>query len=271
MNVVLQLVILGVVQGLTEFLPVSSSAHLVFAEYFLGVREPGVVLVAALHMGTVIAVVLLYRRDIAALCAAWLRSPFDLRGNRQGRVIWLLLATTAVTASIGVAFEGPLERLFGSVAQTAIQLIASGVLLMFARERGRRSLAGMGWGDAVVIGLMQAVSILPGISRSGTTIAAALWLGLNREDAARYSFLASVPIVAGASVYALWQGRHEAAAAGFGAAALLAGFAVSLIFGVLAIRWLVQTIRRGRLAGFAYYCWAAGAVMLVITAVNGGR
>ncbi|MBM3451346.1 MAG: undecaprenyl-diphosphate phosphatase [Armatimonadetes bacterium] len=271
MNAVLQLVILGVVQGLTEFLPVSSSAHLVFAEYFLGVKEQGVALVAALHLGTVLAVVALYWRDLGMILGRWLRAPLDLRGGNAGRVVWLIVVTTAITAALGIAFEDPLQRLFGSVTQTAIQLIVTGVLLLFARERGRRTMERMSWMDAALIGLMQAISILPGISRSGTTIVAALWLGVSREDAARYSFLASVPIITGASLYALWKDRHIAAQAGYGTVALIAGFVVSLIFGVLAIRWLVQTIRRGRLVGFAYYCWAAGAAMLALALASGGR
>lgn len=264
-----QLALLGAVQGLTEFLPVSSSAHLVFAQYLLGVQRPGVLLEAVLHLGTVAAVLVLYGRDLVAIVADWLRAPLDIRTPRPGRLVWLMLLTTAITGAVGFVFEEPFQAAFESVPWTAGNLLITGVILWFARERARRPMRGMTLWDAGLIGLAQSVAILPGISRSGITIAAGLWRGVAREDAARYSFLASVPAVLGAGGYSLAREWQAAVAHGGAAGELVAGFAVSLVAGVAAILWLVNFVRRGRLATFSYYCWAVGIVMLAVVLTRG--
>ncbi len=282
-----QMVILGIVQGLTEFLPISSSAHLVFTEHFLGVPRPGVVLEAVLHLGTALAAVVLFWPDLLRIGRAFLAPvsvaaaggsapapapgarPALRAGRRRGqdpylRVGWLLLLVTAITAVIGLAFAGPFERMFHSVRGTAVQLLVTGVILVLARERGQRTLPQMTVAAAVAVGVAQGISIVPGISRSGITIAAAMWAGMARDEAARFSFLAAIPAVAGAGLFAL---RDLPAAAGLGytAGQLLVGFAASAVSGAAAIRWLLQVVRRGRLAAFAAYCWAVGLAVLLST------
>lgn len=262
-----QLALLGIVQGLTEFLPVSSSAHLVFAEALLGVQRVGVLLEAVVHVGTVAAVLVLYGRDLVSMFAAWARAPRIAPG--RGRAVWLLLWTTAVTGALGFAFREPLEAMFASVRATALQLVLTGFVLWWARERRGRSLEDMTWGDAGWIGVAQAVAIVPGISRSGITIAAGLWRGLSREEAARYSFLASVPAILGAAGYSLATQWQAAAAHGYTAANLAVGFLVALGSGVAAILWLVEFVRRGQLRAFAYYCWVVGAVVFGLSVWKG--
>lgn len=264
-----QLVVLGAVQGLTEFLPISSSAHLVFAEYLLGLRRPGLVLEAVLHLGTVGAVLVLYGRDLWSLLRAWAQAPLDLSPGRPGRVVWLLGLTTALTAIAGLLAKEPLAALFGSVRWTALQLALTGLLLWALRPRGSRSIAAMTWQDAGWIGLAQAVSIVPGISRSGITIAVALWRGIAREDAARYSFLAAVPALLGAGAYALVQDWQAATLMGYSPGELGAGFVAALGFGTVAILWLVDVLRRGRLQAFAYYCWIVGGLMFAVAVHRG--
>ncbi len=262
-----QLALLGIVQGLTEFLPVSSSAHLVFAEALLGVPRPGVLLEALVHLGTVGAVLLVYGRDLAQVLAAWVRRPLAPAG--PGRLVWLLVCTSAVTGVLGFVFRQPLEASFSSVPRTALQLVLTGFVLWAARERSGQSALQMSWQDAGWIGLAQAVAIVPGISRSGITIAAGLWRGLSRQEAARYSFLASVPAILGAAGYSLATDWHSAAAHGYTAGTLAVGFTAALVSGLAAIVWLVDLVRRGRLRAFSYYCWAVGGVVFVASVWGG--
>lgn len=264
-----KLIVLGIVQGLTEFLPVSSSAHLVFAEALLGLSRPGVLLEALVHLGTVGAVLALFGRDLGRVLGTWVRQPLVAEG--AGRVVWLLACTTAVTGAVGFTFREPLEASFSSVRWTSLQLVLTGFALWGVRERGRRSAEELTWLDAGWIGLAQAVAIVPGISRSGLTIAAGLWRGLAREEAARYSFLASVPAILGAAGYSVWKDWQTAAQLGYGAADLAAAFFASLLFGVVAIVWLVSWLRQGRLRAFAYYCWAVGGAVFVGSWCGGVR
>lgn len=264
-----QLAILGVVQGLTEFLPVSSSAHLVFAEALLGVQRPGVLLEALVHLGTALAVLVLYGRDLWQVGVAWIRRPLGVGG--PGRLVWLLAWTTAVTGAVGFAFREPLEASFASVRWTALQLVVTGVILWAARERSARTAEEMTWQDAGWIGLAQAVAIVPGISRSGITIAAGLWRGLGREEAARYSFLASVPAILGAAGFSLATDWQAAVSSGYTPAAMAVGFLAALGSGAAAIAWLLGLLRRGRLQAFAYYCWAVGGAVFVASWLGGVR
>ncbi len=253
-----RLAVLGAVQGLTEFLPVSSSAHLVFVESLLGLARPGLVLEAVLHLGTVGAVLALYGRDLLALLRTWIRAPFDLTPGHPGRVVWLLVWTTGITGLVGLAFAEPLAVMFSSVRWTAAQLVLTGCLLWWTPGSGSRPMVQMTWADAGWVGLAQAISIVPGISRSGITIAAALWRGMDREDAARYSFLAAVPAILAAGGFSLARDWRTAASLGYSTAALFVGFGSAFCFGMLAIRWLVGALRKGRLRAFAWYCWAVG-------------
>jgi undecaprenyl-diphosphatase len=263
---VLDLVILGLLQGLTEFLPVSSSAHLLFAEHYLGIARPGLVLEAVLHVGTAAAVVGLFRAEIVRLLRAM---PMLVRRPAPGapedgdrRMLLAILAATLVTGVLGLAFAGPLERAFDSVRGTAYRLVVTGAILALMRERGTRAAREASWVDGAAMGLAQAVAILPGISRSGITIAAGAICGLGRAEAARLSFLMALPAIAGAGLFSL-KDATEAVSLGYGPLELLVGAAVAAASGALAIVWLLDVLRRGRLAWFAAYCWVAAGVVLV--------
>lgn len=264
----LDMVILGLVQGLTEFLPVSSTAHLIFAEAFLGISRPGILLEAVLHLGTALAALVVLWGEVRKLATGWSRSiarqPADATTQSYGRLAWLIVLITAITAAAGLTLEKPLEQMFGSVRGTAVQLMLTGVLLLFANERGRRGMLDATPKDAVAIGIAQAVAIVPGISRSGTTITAGIWMGLRKEDAARLSFLAAVPAVAGAGILGL-KDLRVGLAMGYTPAQLVAGFGVAALSGGMAIRWILSVLRRGRLGYFAAYCLATGAAVLFFT------
>lgn len=241
----------GLVQGLTEFLPVSSSGHLVLIPALLGLDEPGLATSAVLHLGTLLAVVWFYRHDLAGL----VREP---RSEHSRRIWMLLLIGTIPAAIIGLTLDGPIEILFSEPGYVAIALIATGVLLAIgtAFPPGDRSLEQGRAGDAVVVGLAQALALIPGISRSGTTIIAGLAQGFDRVQAARYAFLLGVPSIAGAGFL---EGLDLIDRGGF-EPSLLVGMAVAAITGYLAIGALVRMLGRMGLAPFAIYCIGFGAI-----------
>jgi undecaprenyl-diphosphatase len=251
-------VILGLVQGLTEFLPISSSGHLVIFQHWLGVRTPGLLFEVLVHFGTLLAVILTFWPDIAQI----LRRPWH-------KMMVLIVVGTVPTALMGVLLEPVFGAAFESVGVVGAALVVTGCLLWWAGRRrpGRKQLATTSLFDALVVGFGQGLAITPGLSRSGTTIAFALLRGLERGMAARYSFLLSIPAVLGAT---LWEARGLAdQSAGMTApAAYWVAAAVAALSGYLAIRVLLPVLERGRLHYFSYYCWFLGGVVLVLTAAG---
>ncbi|MBN2800810.1 MAG: undecaprenyl-diphosphate phosphatase [Deltaproteobacteria bacterium] len=249
---------LGIIQGLTEFLPVSSSGHLVLLQQFFEVGEDEVLFDLVLHLGTLLPVLLFYRTDVIAV----LRDPLAGEGpfwRRQGvRMLSLVFLASLPTAIIGLAFEDLFEVLFATPAALSVTFAITGVLL-FASGRflgGTTTLDTMTWRQAVLLGLAQGLAITPGISRSGTTISVALMLGLNRELAARFSFLMSVPAILGA---VLLKARH----ADFSAVDTLqfgAGGLAAMVSGYLALAVLVRLVQGGQFKHFAWYAWAMALV-----------
>lgn len=255
--------ILGVVQGLTEFLPISSSGHLVIAETFLDVPTPGVFVEVALHVATLLSVVIVYRRRLAQLAAG------AVRGDSAAlRYIGLLALATLPAAAVGLLFEDGIERAFDAPAVTGVMLLVTGGLLWSTRflhhERVRPE---PGWPLALAIGAAQAFAILPGISRSGSTITVGLWGRLAGERAAEFSFLLSIPAIAGAALLQL--GEINASLGQVGGGALLVGAIAAFLSGVLAIQSLVWLIRRQAFHAFAYYVWAVGALFLLYLWIGG--
>ncbi len=248
-------IVLGLVQGLTEFLPVSSSGHLVLAEALTGVKPPGVFVEVALHVATLGSVLIVYGRRLWELVVGlFQRSPDRIR------YIALLIVATIPAAVVGLFFQKAIEERFHSLSWLGIEFIVTGIILWSTRHVGGDKTV-PGWGAALGIGAGQAFAILPAISRSGSTVAAALWAGLTPAAAAEFSFLLAVPVIAGA---ALLEGRHAMVnVAAIGLGPLIVSFVLAFVSGVFAIRFLVALLRRGRFYAFAPYCWAVGVLTLV--------
>jgi undecaprenyl-diphosphatase len=257
----LQALLLGVVQGLTEFLPVSSSGHLALAEAFLRVRGGGIAFAVLLHAGTLLAIVLVFPRGIRALVfggLAWLRFP---RSPSPDALFAGKVALATVPGGIvGLLLESRIEEAFSSPRAVGALLFVTATFLLATRRTGAEGRE-PGWRDALVIGCAQALAILPGVSRSGTTISTALLLGVARPRAAEFSFLASVPLILGSVVLEVPELRESAAEGGGGALAI--GFATSFVVGWVALRWLLRLVRTGRLHWFAPYCLAVGLAALL--------
>jgi undecaprenyl-diphosphatase len=241
----------GLIQGLTEFLPVSSSGHLVLLPALFGFDEPSLAASVMLHLGTLVAVVAYYRADL-------LRLLHPRRDPEARRVLMLLAVGTVPAALVGLTLDGPIETVFSEPWLVAVALMVTGVVLLFtlAVGRGVRRLAEGRWPDGVVVGLAQAFALLPGISRSGMTIAAGMGQGFQRVEAARYAFLLSIPAIAGAS---LLDGFDLARHGGF-TWDLLLGMGVSAVTGYLAIAGLLRILARLGLVPFAAYCLGFGAI-----------
>jgi undecaprenyl-diphosphatase len=270
----IEVVFLGIVQGLTEFLPISSSGHLLLVQYFLGMDQQrfGLSFDAAIHTGTVLAVVWFFRRDLLAMVRAFLRS---LRrrpdfSDTEVRMAYLVLVGTIPAAGIGFLFEDFFETAVRSPWVVVFNLVFVGLLFLVAEAVGRKSLKAdkMGVSGAVGFGLAQACALIPGVSRSGATITFGLFLGLKREQAARFSFLLSVPVTAAAAGLSL----AEAAGEGMGtheAALFLAGSVSSAVVGYLAVRFLLRFLVNHSLRIFAYYRFALAAVVALLLLYSG--
>lgn len=255
--------VLAVVQGLTEFLPVSSSGHLVLAQTFFGV-EPATAFVydILLHLGTAASALLFYRADVAAvlrgLAPPYRQAPTELRAAR--RLLLMLLAATVPTAVIGLAFKDFFESLFASPSSVIAALAVTGTFLVASSllRAGNQPVGDAPWWKAALVGVAQGAAIVPGISRSGSTIVAGLAVGLRREDAVRFSFLLSLPAICGAALLEL---RHPPAATGDVPTVIgVAGFAVAAATGYLAILFVLRWTREGKLWQFGLYCWAVAAL-----------
>ena len=254
--------ILGLVQGLTEFLPVSSSAHLVFVQHLLGFKEPLLFFDIVLHLGTLVSLFIYFSADLAHL----IRDSFDavfflLRRKRTEEIFELapysrwalgLLIASFPTGVIGFLFKDWFESLFGSLGAVGWALVGTSVILglTFYFEKGKKGIKKTGWVDFLFIGALQGVAIIPGISRSGTTIAAGLFRGLDRETAFRFSFLLAIPAILGAALLELKKGFLLAKGDLF---PLGVGFLTALVFGYIAISLLSKLVRKGRLHFFALY------------------
>lgn len=258
------LLALALIQGLTEFLPVSSSGHLVLANAMLGLREPGITVEIVLHLGTLLAVILYYRRDLLALlggAARWLAGARGERESGAARMILLLVLGTLPAVVAGVLGGERIERFYEDPHRTSWEIIVTGAVLLatLAARRGNRSIDIAG---ALAIGLCQATALLPGVSRSGMTIAGALFLGIRPEEAARFSFLLSIPAILGAGVVKIPEMLAQTQQARGGL--LLLGFLVAFVVGYASIAWLLAIVRRGRFGWFGAYCLLIGAVGLLV-------
>ena len=268
---IIQAIIIGIVQGLTEFLPVSSSAHLIFIQKILGV-EASLAFDVLLHLGTLIAVLWFFRWDIIKMLKSWWLSIGDiLQGRfRQGfrddpykRLAWYVILATIPVGIVGVLFEDSIDALFaGALYVPAFFLFVTGTILYLSQRMasGNVNLRNISAKESLWMGLGQACAILPGLSRSGTTIAAGLTIGLEKEFAAKFSFILSIPAIFGAFVFQL---KDIGSAMDTNFLPVFLGFLASIIAGYLAIKWMLDLIQNKSLDIFAYYCWLMGIIVFM--------
>jgi len=268
-----QAVILGAVQGLTEFLPVSSSGHLVIFQHLFDLKEPEILFDVGVHVGTLVAVVIFFRNELCAIIASVFRlfggflknkaSVSDVLQDHDARLALLIIVGTIPTGILGLFFHGIADRIFSSVILVGLMLIVTGsLLLLTVRVKiGDKSIARFSFKDALVIGLMQGISIIPGISRSGSTIAVGLLMGLERETSARFSFLLSIPAIIGA---ALLEFKDISTIPSAQIIPMFIGAFTSCLVGYGALGSLVYIVKKGRLHFFAPYCFIAGIIALII-------
>ncbi len=280
---IIQALVLGLVQGATEFIPVSSSGHLVLVPWLMGWQKPDLVFDTTLHLGTIVAVVTFFWRDLIGLAWAWLRSLF-MRDRAmleegvlslppyfaQAKLAWLIIIGTTPAAALGIVLGDFFESLFGSPLWVAVLLLVTGLILAVSERVGRRhrEIDHLLLFEAMLIGLAQGCAIAPGISRSGATIAMGLLLGLKRDSAARYSFLLSTPIVIGAGGLQLLD-LFSAGATTSQIGLLVVGFLAAALSGYFGIKFLLSYLARRTLYPFALYCWLAGGTCLLIVLLRG--
>lgn len=265
----LQAVVLGVLQGLTEFIPISSSAHLVIVPFLLGWQEPGVVFAVALHFGTLLAVTAYFFSDISSLARALALSVIRRRtGDSRARLAWALLLATIPAALAGLLFRRFFEGFFGRPFDVAFLLVVTGALLLIGEAAGRQSreLKRLSRPAAVGIGFFQALAILPGISRSGATMSAGLLFGLKREAAARFAFLLAFPIILGTITFEA-RGLFGAGGSAPSILLLVLGVVSAALAGLAAIRFLLGFVARRGLHVFAAYCILFGTLVIAYSLV----
>ena len=262
-------VLLGIIQGATEWLPVSSSGHLAIAQRLLG-ESPPLVFDILLHFGTLAAVLTFFKEDVKRLVLAFLALVKDaLSGNARGelrrdpdkRLALLLLIGSIPIGILGFLLEPMAERSYTNMAFVGGALVLTGAIMYpTGTLRGRRDVENLTIRDTIWVGLAQAASIFPGLSRSGFTISTGLYLGLDKRTAARFSFLLAIPAIIGATIYELTSAQLEAVEV---ESYMVIGMMTSAIVGYLTIWPVIVAVRRRRLHIFSYYCWAVGALLLL--------
>ena len=268
----LQAIVLGIVQGLTEFLPISSTGHLRIVPAFAGWEDPGAAFTAVTQLGTMAAVVVYFRADLARIARAWWRSLLDRhrRPELDARLGWYLLLGTIPIGVFGVAFQDPIENGARDLTLIGTMLILLGLVLLAAERLGRRErgIETVHRRDAVVIGFAQALALVPGVSRSGATITAGLFLGLDRVAAARFSFLLSVPAVVLSGLFELRDVIDGTAEGGAGIGETAVATALAAVTGYLSIAFLLRFLTTHSTAVFVAYRVVLGAVVLVLVAAG---
>ncbi len=258
-----QAIILGVIQGLTEFLPVSSSGHLVLCQQFFGLKEEELFFDISVHMGTLVAVMIFFRKEIFAILTSlflYIKSfkQKGLKPDENIKLAFLIIAGSVPTAIIGLGFKKMADTIFASVFIVGCSLIVTGFFLWATKKikSGGKGIGDFSFPKALIIGTVQGFAILPGISRSGSTIAAGLFLGLKREMAARYSFLLSIPAILGAEILSL---KDVGPGASFDMPVIY-GTLTSFVVGYCSLMLLMYIVNKGRIHIFAPYCWILGAL-----------
>ena len=272
----IEAIILGIIQGLTEFLPISSSGHLVLFQQLFGLKEAELFFDVCVHLGTLVAVVVVFHREIRNIIAALLRlvslagqkEPIlqQIESDPELKMALLIVIGSIPTAILGLIFQSIADQLFSSSFFTGLMLMLTGLLLWLTRlaksGNERAGIEGFSRTKAFLIGIVQGLAIIPGISRSGATISIGLLLGIHREMAARYSFLLSIPAIIGAGVLSLKDGLSQTDPA---IRLSLLGAAAAALVGYGALKALLRMVKKGRLYVFAPYCWLIGILAILFS------
>lgn len=258
MNDIINAIIVGIIQGLTEFLPVSSSGHIEIAETILDAnQEESMTMTVVLHFATALSTVVVYHKDILNI----IKGFFKFKNNEETHFVWKIILSMIPAAMVGYFMQDWLETLFdGQLLLVGCMLLITAVLLYFA-DKAKNTNKAVGLKDSFIIGIAQAIAILPGISRSGATISTSVLLGNDRSKAARFSFLMVIPLIFGAIAKKIVDagGTLEFQ----NGDALLAGFIAAFISGIIACKWMISLVRKAKLTYFSIYCLVVGSIAII--------
>lgn len=267
-----QSIILGIIQGLTEFLPISSSGHILIVPALLGWEDPGAAFTAVIQLGTEAAVLIYFRKDLWEIGKTWLaslRRP-ELRGDLNARMGWYLIVATIPISILGLAFQDQIETAARNLWIVGSMLIVFGLILGLADRIGtrEREVGDLSFRDGVLIGLAQSLALIPGVSRSGATISAGLFLGLNRKAAARFAFLLAIPAVVLSGFYQLYKLLSGKEAVAEPMLNVAVATVVAFVVGYAVIAWLLRYLSTHSMSIFVWYRVIVGAGVLTLTAAG---
>jgi len=270
MSEILKALIVGIVQGLTEFLPVSSSGHIVIAQEILGLEhneQENLIFAIVLHFATALSTIVIFRKDILQI----FNGLFQFKQNDEFRFALKIVLSMIPAALVGILLKDTLEELFSNLRLVGFMLLITAILLFIA-DKARNTGKDIGFKDAFIIGLSQAVAaLLPGISRSGSTISTSILLGNDKSKAARFSFLMVLPLIFGATAKMYWDAKSQEAGSvsieSFEFMPLFVGFLAAFISGLIACKWMIEFVKKAKLKYFSLYCSIVGLFVIVYTFV----
>lgn len=266
-----QAIILGIFQGISEFLPISSSGHLVVLQHIFGIKEGNLFFTEMLHFGTLISIFIVFFNDIIKIIAEFFKMIGQGIKNRKFKITniyqkmaILIIVGSVPTAFIGLLFQETFEKLYSSLLHISIAFMVTGLILWIVDKKSReeKKVKDMTYGDAIIIGTFQGIAIIPGISRSGSTIAGGLFRGLNRNLATEYSFLLALPATFGAALLGIKDVIETDAEVCF-SLPLITGVIISAITGIISLKILIKLLQTKKLHYFSYYLWALGIILLI--------
>ena len=267
MSSVLAAIILGIIQGLTEFLPVSSSGHLEISTFILesfgskGLPEENILMTIVLHSATALSTLFIFRNEVKQI----FKGLLQFKWNKEFRFSLKIIISMVPAVLVGVIFNEQIDALFGGrILLVGSMLILTGFLL-FVADKAKSTTQSVSIGQSLIIGIAQAIAILPGISRSGATISTSVILGIDREKAARFSFLMVVPLIFGKMAKEIFSGKIASESAAL--IPLIAGFIAAFITGLIACKWMISLVKKSHLKYFSYYCFTIGILAIIFTVI----
>ena len=267
MSSVFAAILLGIIQGLTEFLPVSSSGHLEIATFILehfgseGLPEENILMTVVLHSATALSTIFIFRSEVAQI----IKGLLQFKLNKEFQFSLKIIISMLPAVIIGVVFDDQIDALFGGKILLVGSMLIVTSLLLFVADKAKNTTQSVSFGQSLIIGLAQAIAILPGVSRSGATISTSVILGVDREKAARFSFLMVVPLIFGKMAKDILSGEITSESAAI--IPLTAGFVAAFITGLIACKWMISLVKKSQLKYFSYYCFIIGVLAIIFTVI----